>query len=68
MGEIGIVRGVQQHESDPRKEESMPTVLVVEDQEDIQSLLKDVLGEIYRIIQVTTGGEALLASSRRNPT
>ncbi|MCX8643361.1 hypothetical protein J3T92_02820 [Bifidobacterium sp. B4081] len=46
----------------------MPTVLVVEDQEDIQSLLKDVLGEIHRIIQVTTGGEALLASSRRNPT
>lgn len=46
----------------------MPTVLVVEDQEDIQSLLKDVLGEIHRIIQVTTGAQALLASSRRNPT
>ncbi len=37
----------------------MPTILVVEDQEDIQSLLKDVLAGTYRIIQATTGAQAL---------
>lgn len=45
----------------------MPTILVVEDQKDIQSLLKDVLGETYRIIQATTGAQALACFQREEP-
>ena len=45
----------------------MPTILVVEDQEDIQSLLKDVLGETYRIIQATTGAQALSCFQQEEP-
>ena len=45
----------------------MPTILVVEDQEDIQSLLKDVLGETYRIIQATTGAQALARFQQEEP-
>ena len=45
----------------------MPTILVVEDQEDIQSLLKDVLGGTYRIIQATTGAQALARFQQEEP-
>ena len=45
----------------------MPTILVVEDQEDIQSLLKDVLGGTYRIIQATTGAQALACFQQEEP-
>ncbi|WP_029678624.1 response regulator transcription factor [Bifidobacterium sp. 7101] len=45
----------------------MPTILVVEDQEDIQSLLKDVLGGTYRIIQETTGAQALDRFQQEEP-
>lgn len=45
----------------------MPTILVVEDQEDIQSLLKDVLGETYRIVQATTGAQALARFQQEEP-
>ena len=45
----------------------MPTILVVEDQEDIQSLLKDVLGGTYRIIQATTGAQALDRFQQEEP-
>lgn len=45
----------------------MPTILIVEDQEDIQSLLKDVLGGTYRIIQATTGAQALARFQQEEP-
>ena len=45
----------------------MPTILVVEDQEDIQSLLKDVLAGTYRIIQATTGAQALACFQQEEP-
>lgn len=45
----------------------MPTILVVEDQQDIQSLLKDVLGGTYRIIQATTGAQALARFQQEEP-
>ncbi|WP_297316969.1 response regulator transcription factor [Bifidobacterium indicum] len=45
----------------------MPTILVVEDQEDIQALLKDVLGGTYRVVQARTGAQALTRFQEEEP-